>query len=84
MTLLAPRPPISRFAIGEQAPFIWVKSRCRHLQTLADAFIAECGPWSSIPRLTVTVGGKFPTKLYLGPPTCLRNRCVQDDRSLIQ
>lgn len=60
-----------------------MNSSCRQLQTLATAFMAECGPWPAAPRLTDIVGSNFLTKLILGPLTRLRNRCVHVDNDLI-
>lgn len=63
---------------------MWVQSRCRQLQTLATALIAECGPREADPRLTETVGDRFLTRLRLGPLTTDRNRWVQVDSDLMQ
>lgn len=45
--------------------------------------MAECGPWSADPRLTVMVGDRFLTKLMLGPLTRFRNRWVHVDSDLM-
>lgn len=58
-------------------------NRCRQLQILATAFIADCGPWPADPRLTDIVGSRFLTKLILGPLSRLRNRCVHVERDLM-